>query len=489
MPGLERKLISAEPVTVEPESFVQLRSSSELLQLCAVIFDFLLVGAVAMATHLGVIWRNGPDYLNLQDTISIGALAGVLSCLTMAIAGGYRLSALRSPRLQSIRVTQAWVATFFGLAWAAFLLKSTASFPRSMVTLFFLFGWLALLASHAAAAQWLRSALRERKLSLQRICLVGTFDGTEGEALQSRLVAHGIEVVGLCPVGPTIANGSDFSRACLSAAKIVRMALGTTRVDAIYLFMPWRNRRQMDEMRAALAHLPVPVVLFADQSTAEFLSRPNLRFGEFHGFELQRAPLTKTDRFLKRGLDIIVALGALIVLSPLLLMSAIGILLETGRPIIFRQSRRGFGGRPFNILKFRSMTVQENGPIIRQAGRNDPRISPLGRVLRRTSIDELPQFINVLRGDMSIVGPRPHAIAHDNLYDRAIASYAFRHHVKPGITGWAQVNGYRGETKELAQMEARVEHDIWYINNWSIWLDLRVILMTLLVIWNDENAF
>ncbi|MBP0573366.1 sugar transferase, partial [Mycobacterium tuberculosis] len=152
-------------------------------------------------------------------------------------------------------------------------------------------------------------------------------------------------------------------------------------------------------------------------------------------------------------LDIAVASAALVILSPLLLLVALAILIETGRPIFFRQNRRGFGGREFKIWKFRSMTVQENGPDVPQAQRNDPRVTPLGRLLRKTSIDELPQLLNVLKGDMSIVGPRPHAIAHDNHYDQKIATYAFRQHVKPGITGWAQVNGLRGETPRLSDME------------------------------------
>jgi lipopolysaccharide/colanic/teichoic acid biosynthesis glycosyltransferase len=135
------------------------------------------------------------------------------------------------------------------------------------------------------------------------------------------------------------------------------------------------------------------------------------------------------------------------------------------------------------------MTVQENGANVLQAQRNDRRVTPLGRILRRTSVDELPQLLNVLKGDMSIVGPRPHALAHDNKYDEIIATYAYRHHVKPGITGWAQVNGYRGETRQLKDMEARVDHDLWYINNWSIWLDLKIVVKTALSVLLDKNAY
>ncbi|TIX43853.1 MAG: undecaprenyl-phosphate glucose phosphotransferase, partial [Mesorhizobium sp.] len=146
-------------------------------------------------------------------------------------------------------------------------------------------------------------------------------------------------------------------------------------------------------------------------------------------------------------------------------------------------------GKPFNIYKFRSMTVQENGTQIRQAQRNDARVTRLGRILRRSSIDELPQLFNVLRGEMSLVGPRPHAVAHDDTYTLAIASYAYRHHVKPGLTGWAQINGFRGETKELWRMEKRVEHDLWYIKSWSMLLDIKIIWKTALLIFSDRNVY
>jgi undecaprenyl-phosphate galactose phosphotransferase/putative colanic acid biosynthesis UDP-glucose lipid carrier transferase len=145
------------------------------------------------------------------------------------------------------------------------------------------------------------------------------------------------------------------------------------------------------------------------------------------------------------------------------------------------QTRNGFNGRPFKIFKFRTMSVLEDGLVIRQATKSDPRTTRLGRVLRRSNIDELPQLFNVIAGDMSLVGPRPHAAVHNSKYEKVIAKYAYRHHVKPGLTGWAQINGLRGETKTIDLMAKRVEYDLWYIKNWSIWLDFRILLHTLIV--------
>ena len=181
---------------------------------------------------------------------------------------------------------------------------------------------------------------------------------------------------------------------------------------------------------------------------------------------------------MKRALDVAVAGAALVISAPLLILTMLAIKLDTPGPVLFRQTRRGFNGRNFKILKLRTMSVLEDGETIAQATRRDPRVTRVGAWLRRTSIDELPQLWNVLRGEMSVVGPRPHAVAHDSIYDAVIDKYAFRHHVKPGLTGWAQVNGHRGETPRVAMMAARVEHDLWYVDNWSFLLDLRILLMT-----------
>jgi exopolysaccharide biosynthesis polyprenyl glycosylphosphotransferase len=169
-----------------------------------------------------------------------------------------------------------------------------------------------------------------------------------------------------------------------------------------------------------------------------------------------------------------------------LIATAALVKLDSPGSVIFRQTRRGFNGRPFNIWKFRSMTTSDNGDSVLQAKKEDPRVTRIGKLLRRTSMDELPQLWNVLRGEMSLVGPRPHALAHDNYYDQMISNYAYRHHVKPGLTGWAQINGLRGETPTINLMEKRVECDVWYVSNWSIWLDIRILVRTAIVLTHQD---
>ena len=184
------------------------------------------------------------------------------------------------------------------------------------------------------------------------------------------------------------------------------------------------------------------------------------------------------ERAAKRTMDVVCSAIGILLLAPLFVLIAILIKLDSKGPAIFRQRRNGFNSKQFVIFKFRSMTVQEDGETIKQARRDDRRVTRVGQFLRQSSMDELPQLFNVLKGDMSLVGPRPHALAHDNEYKVLIAKYACRHHVKPGITGWAQVSGLRGETGRLEQMIDRVKMDLWYINHWSIALDLTILART-----------
>ncbi|PAY06769.1 hypothetical protein CK489_28375 [Bradyrhizobium sp. UFLA03-84] len=206
------------------------------------------------------------------------------------------------------------------------------------------------------------------------------------------------------------------------------------------------------------------------------------------GTEIARREETGANGVLKRLFDLVVGgLAVAFLLVPILLI-AIAIVIETPGPALFRQWRGGRGGRRFQILKFRTMTCMEDGVHVRQARPDDARVTRVGRVLRKTSMDELPQLFNVVRGEMSLVGPRPHALVHDAMYSRLITRYAYRHSVKPGMTGWAQVNGCRGETSDLMAMEKRVARDLAYIRHWSVWLDLVIVAMTVREIVRPRNA-
>ncbi|PIX80383.1 MAG: undecaprenyl-phosphate glucose phosphotransferase, partial [Piscirickettsiaceae bacterium CG_4_10_14_3_um_filter_44_349] len=198
---------------------------------------------------------------------------------------------------------------------------------------------------------------------------------------------------------------------------------------------------------------------------------------------------SSTARMLKRFEDVTLSTLILILISPIMIALAIGVKLSSPGPILFKQKRYGLNGKEIKVYKFRSMTTQDNGATINQATKNDPRITKFGAFIRKTSLDELPQFINVIQGKMSIVGPRPHANAHNEQYRKLVPQYMQRHLVKPGITGWAQINGWRGETETLDKMEKRIEFDLHYINNWSLWFDIKIIILTVFKGFIDKNAY
>ena len=248
--------------------------------------------------------------------------------------------------------------------------------------------------------------------------------------------------------------------------------------DEILLALPWRDTEAVQSIRNQLRVLPIPVRLLPDRSLRTITSYPSFAAALQLTFlvELQAAPLTDVDRAIKRLMDIVLQDQiAFILLLPVMILAAIAIKLDSPGPVVFRQRRNGFNGKQFVIFKLRTMTAQEDGATVAQASRQDARVTRVGRWLRRSSIDELPQLLNVLHGEMSLVGPRPHALAHDDQFQSVVADYAFRHHVKPGITGWAQCHGSRGATPVLKDIVSRVELDLWYINNWSAWLDMRIL--------------
>jgi putative colanic acid biosysnthesis UDP-glucose lipid carrier transferase len=260
-------------------------------------------------------------------------------------------------------------------------------------------------------------------------------------------------------------------------------------VDVIYIALPMASQprilRLLEDLRDTTASIYfVPDIFVSDLIQARVDS-----IGGLPVVAVCETPFYGFNGFVKRASDIALSLLILILISPLLLALALGVKLSSPGPILFKQRRYGLDGRKIVVYKFRSMTVAEDGDVVRQATRNDSRITRFGAFLRRTSLDELPQFINVLQGRMSVVGPRPHAVAHNELYRKLIRGYMIRHKVRPGITGLAQVMGFRGETDTVEKMKARIEHDLQYLRNWSLLLDLQIILKTIVVVLGGRNAY
>lgn len=420
----------------------------------------------------------------------LGAFAGLITVAAVAAARGYTPAALaRSGGSASGRSALgrsaasfllAWLAAFLTIGVLAVLTRATVEDLRGGVSLAFAIGVAgALPLRHAALAAFQRQ-IRTMRLATRRVVVVHDGDERAARRFQRSLRRSGVDAVA------TLTDRAARDGALVEAC---RDALAARDLDAVYVYARSGNTPRLRDLRAQLRKLPLPVYLFPDDAAAEALRHPRIDAGFAVGYEVQRAPLDTLDRLCKRTLDVCVSGTMLCLLAPLLACVALAVRLDSPGPALFRQTRRGYSGRPFKILKFRSMRCAEDGAVVRQACREDDRTTPIGRFLRASSIDELPQLLNVLRGDMSLVGPRPHAIAHDAFYSGQIEAYADRHHVKPGLTGWAQVNGHRGATPAIEDMQTRVTHDLWYIDNWSLRLDLAILLRTALVVLRDRNAY
>ena len=259
--------------------------------------------------------------------------------------------------------------------------------------------------------------------------------------------------------------------------------------DAILLVMPWHDTDTIDRCAEVLRQLPAEVHLGPEHILDRFEHVQLLKIGPISSLQLRRMPLSRLELMEKRAFDLLFASTALLLLTPLLILTAVLIKLDSGGPVFFLQRRFGFNQMQFQIIKFRSMRICEDGPDVRQATKDDPRVTRVGRWLRRYNMDEVPQLLNVIKGEMSLVGPRPHALSHDREFEQRISTYACRHNVKPGITGWAQIPGLRGETDTDDKMRARVEHDLYYIDNWSVWLDLQILVRTVISRASYRNAY
>jgi putative colanic acid biosynthesis UDP-glucose lipid carrier transferase len=260
-------------------------------------------------------------------------------------------------------------------------------------------------------------------------------------------------------------------------------------IDAIYISLPVSGDSRLYGLINQLRDTTASVYVLPDVLSFDTIQARVVEIDGLPALSIYDTPFDGTRGLIKRAMDIVMASIALLMIWPLLAAIAVGVKLSSKGPVLFKQHRYGLNGEEIEVYKFRSMTVCENGAEVRQATRFDARITPFGKFLRSTSLDELPQIINVLEGKMSLVGPRPHAVAHNEQYRKLIEGYMFRHKVRPGITGWAQVNGLRGETETIDKMSKRVEYDLDYMRHWSLWMDIKIIFKTIALVFGDSKAY
>jgi undecaprenyl-phosphate galactose phosphotransferase/putative colanic acid biosynthesis UDP-glucose lipid carrier transferase len=442
----------------------------------AAAFDFAIFWLAAVVGEFVYRWLALGDLPGFA-AVDGGLVGGALFVLLAQLAGLYRLPALLAPLASLPRLTLMVALAQLAVVGALFLLKSGADHSRGATVAFAILALALAPAGRLALARTARTAIRHGVIQAGRIVTLG--DPFELERLDdSDFPDFGAEEVARIRLSGSATLGGGLlhaDRARVAQAIACARELGATEFAAV---MPWGAEIALTELCALLRASPLPVRLYPDERVRRVVRRGCDAAARRFSVTLQREPLSAAERAAKRAFDVVVASAGLLALAPALLLIAVVIRLDSPGRAIFRQRRCGFDNREFVMFKFRTMRVQEEcGPIV-QASRNDCRVTRVGRFLRRSSLDELPQLLNVLRGEMSLVGPRPHAIAHDDEYKARIANYALRHHVKPGITGAAQVAGLRGATPQLSQMERRVERDLWYVDNWSMALDLKVLLAT-----------
>lgn len=425
--------------------------------------------------------------LNLEPVVAQGIVAAMLYVIIGQATGLYDLRAVLAKKRRDIgRILGQWTLVCLLLTSLVFLMKSGAVYSRGSMICFGLLAPLLLVVCRRMSKRLVLSVVADGQVRGRRIVLLGTREELASIGIEELLEKFGLTEVERVML-PT-AGGFALSQDELAALERV-IAAAREGAEGIVLAFPWSDTRKIELMRDGLRISPLPVQLLPDRRVRSLTQNPSFRLQNSLSIELQRGPLSRAEQLAKRGLDIVGASIGLILLAPLMALSAIAIKLDSPGPVFFRQRRNGFNENQFSIVKFRTMTVMEDGPNVVQAKRFDPRVTRTGRMLRKTSIDEVPQLLNVLKGEMSLVGPRPHALAHDGHYGQLLCDYAFRHHVKPGITGWAQVKGYRGETAFVEQMKGRVDCDLWYINNWSLALDVKILLLTCLELTRRRNAY
>ena len=451
------------------------------------------LGDLAIVAGAGVCanyFRFGDN--DVGDITVAATLIGVLlAANVLPLLKIYEFEVLPRLAYQWPRIFAGWAVTVAGVLCVVFGLKSANELSRLWVGSWFAFGAIGLLSWRLVLKLALERALAQGRLR-RGLVLVG-----DGELIQDCVSRAGDAEKMVRIGGALVLDGGEIplppgARPIASVAEL-DSAVREVEADQVVIALPLTRTSEITALLKRLKHLPVEISLYPEMVGTGLPIAGVGQLGDAPILRLMERPLNGWRYVLKSLEDRILSAALLVLVSPLLLAIAAAIRFTSKGPIFYRQNRHGFDRDPILVYKFRTMYDDAcdapNAPVVRQATRDDPRVTPVGRFLRRTSLDELPQLINVIKGEMSLVGPRPHALAHDNYYGQLIDDYLARHRVKPGITGWAQVNGFRGETRSLEQMRRRIELDLYYIENWSLFYDARILVRTLFSGFGSTNAY
>lgn len=437
----------------------------------AATLDFATIVAVAVAVeNLYHRWAYGWSGLSASN-LQFCFFAAVTFVVANAVRNEYSFANYLQMHGHGWRSFSLWsVVTLCALA-AGFLTKTTEETSRFAFALVYVVGFLALYAERTTLVYFVRSSAAAGGVSARRLFLVGFEKDVEAFNYRYKPWTCGMHVVAAIVLREGDGTLDDDLTLAAASARMLRP-------DDVFILSPWSRTDIIDACVTAFLRVPARIHLGPERVLDRFIDAHIDKVGSISSLSLSGDSTNLLQVVGKRAFDVAAASLALLALSPLLLLVALLIKLDSPGPALFYQRRYGFNREPFRIVKFRSMTTMEDDRHVKQATEQDERVTRVGRFMRRYNIDELPQLFNVLRGEMSLVGPRPHALAHDQLFERRIALYARRHNVKPGITGWAQVNGLRGEIDSPDKIRLRVEHDLYYIDNWSLFFDAWIIVLT-----------
>jgi Undecaprenyl-phosphate glucose phosphotransferase len=457
----------------------------EVLALSTGLLRALDIAGVPIAGGIAYAVRTQSLAIDFRHGLML-LLGMVVVANIMTIVGAYNVPDLRAWRVQIVRVVGGWTVSIAILLAIAFFDKIADQYSRLWIGYWFVLGTAFSGAARIGVAAYIGRRRRAGSLSIN-VAIVG--HEPFAQQVMEQITWPGdkeVHVVGI--FAPRLCAGNGIAGDA-TVSGLLRLAR-KMHIDEIIVHLPEKRDAEFSAVLRKLGELPVNVNLCPDLSDLPISPRKLTVLQETFMINVFERPLPGWAAAAKRAEDIVLSGLLLVFFVPLMLLIALVIKLDSRGPALFRQTRFGFNNNPITVLKFRTMRADAaNDPIVPQARRDDPRVTRVGRFLRRTSLDELPQIINVLKGDMSMIGPRPHAVAHNEYYAEMIDGYLNRHRVKPGITGWAQVNGLRGETATIDAMHERVKHDLYYIENWSLGLDLWILLRTLAVGFLHHNAY
>ena len=437
---------------------------------------------VGFATHL--VWQ--------YPILILGA--SLTTVLLLELADCYQVSALLRPLTHLGRLAGVWIGTFALMALGGFLLKNSADFSRLWFGGWFVSGFMLLFGLRLILARMIRRWARNGKMERRAVIVGG---GQAAEALIRSVEREPYNDIRICGIfddrddrrSPPIVAGYPKLGNIQELIAFARIA----RIDMLIVSLPLAAEGRVLSLLKQLWVLPVDIRLSAHSNKLRFRPRSYSYIGSVPMLDIFDKPINDWDSVAKRAFDIAFSLFGIVIFSPIMLATALAIKLDSRGPVFFRQKRHGFNNEIIDVWKFRSMFTEMADPTARLAvTKHDPRVTRVGRFIRKTSIDELPQFFNALGGSLSLVGPRPHAVAaqsHNKLYHEVVDGYFARHRVKPGVTGWAQINGWRGEVDNDEKIRMRTECDLYYIENWSLWFDLKILFLTPIRLLNTENAY